>query len=127
MRAVGLAITLVLATGIAVARAPSTPDKLLAGRTAGESVQCIDQSRIIDTYTFDDNSIFYRMNGAPDYLQRPQDCRQLDSDSTYVTDTHSNQLCAGDSLRIFQSGSHVPKGNCLFDKFVPYSKKKRAQ
>jgi hypothetical protein len=112
-----------LALAAGPAQSSKTPAKLLEGKVAGEPVHCISQSQIIDSYTFDDGSIFYRMTASPDYLQRPHKCSQLTSDRSYVTDTHSNQLCAGDTMNIFDASTHIPHGVCFFDDFVPYPKK----
>ena len=126
MRIASISLSLLLLAGVARA-APSLPDTLLAGRTAGEPVHCISQTRIIDTQTFDDGSIFYRMSEKNDYLQRPHDCPRLNSGRAFATETHSTQLCSGDTLNVFDAAAHIPYGACILDDFVPYSKKKRAQ
>ena len=119
-----IAVIILLLAGSAQARAPSTPDRLLAGRTARAPVQCINKNRIIDTQTFDDGSIFYRMSAKDDYLQRPRNCRQLNSNRSYVTATQGAQLCAGDGLDVFDPVIKSTYGACIFDEFVPYPKKK---
>lgn len=120
-----LAVGLALAAGAASARTPSTPDRLLAGRTPGKPVDCIDQNRVFDTQTFDDGSIYYRMSGSVDYLNRPPQCSQLNSDRAYATRTPSTQLCRGDILNIFDPSAHIPYGSCTFGDFVPYARVKK--
>jgi hypothetical protein len=119
------ATALFLLMGTAEARQPSTPDKLLAGRTAGKPDACISVTRIVDSQTFDDGSIFYRMGGGPDYLQRPRDCSQLNSSRAYVNVLHSSQLCSGDTLRVIDAVSHFSYGSCIYTDFIPYPRVRR--
>lgn len=109
--------------GIAQAAHDTTPDRLLAGRTPGKPVQCIQQSFIQDTQTFDDGSIYYRMRGGSDYVNRPRDC-PLNSNRAYATSTPTNSLCSGDILRVFDPASHVSYGSCIYGDFTPYPKRK---
>jgi len=122
---ISLAFVAILALGASAADAAkgtASPDRLLAGRVPGKPVQCISQTRIVDTQTFDDGSIYYRMSGSSDYLNRPHDCSQLNSNRSYSTVVPSTQLCAGDSLRVFDAAARIPYGSCIFDSFVPYPK-----
>ena len=119
---IALVTMAILATGTAYAKGAPNPDRLLAGRVAGKPVPCISQTRIIDTQTFDDGSIYYRMAGSADYLNRPHECAALKADRAYATRTPSTSLCAGDILEIFDSASRIPYGSCSFDSFVPYAK-----
>jgi hypothetical protein len=119
------AALLTLASGAAFARSDPTPDKLIAGRTAGKPVSCISQTMVSDTQTFDDGSIFYRMRGPVDYINKPKDCPQLNSNRAYATSTPSTQLCSGDMLRVFDAAARLPYGTCVFDQFVPYPRVKK--
>jgi hypothetical protein len=119
------AMALALTAGVADARAPSTPDRVLAGRTPGKPVDCISQTQVFDTQTFDDGSIYYRMAGPVDYLNRPYQCSQLRSDRAYSTRTPGTQLCRGDILNVFDAAAHFPYGSCSFGDFVPYPKLKK--
>ena len=100
----------------------ASPARLLAGRTAGEPRQCIRQEQIVDTQTFDDGSIYYRMAGGPAYLNRPHDCPVLNSRRAYVSSTPTGDLCSGDLIRVFDAMSHIGYGSCSLGGFVPYAK-----
>jgi len=117
-----IAVTVATAGTAQAGKGSENPDRLIAGRTPGKPEQCISQTRIVDTRTFDDGSIYYRMAGSNDYLNRPHDCSELKSDRSYVTQTPSTQLCSGDTLRIYDPTSHISYGACIFDQFVPYPK-----
>jgi hypothetical protein len=122
MRIASIFLSLGAFAGAAQA-APSLPDKLLAGRTAGPPVHCIDRNRVFDTQTYDDGSIFYRMGAKNDYLQRPRNCSQLNSNRSYTVVSTTSQLCEGDIMNVFDPTTRSPYGACIFDDFVPYSKK----
>ena len=122
MRILPIVALLGLATVAQANKNLSSPDRVLAGRPAGTPVQCIDQSRIIDTQTFDDGSIYYRMLGSADYVNRPHDCPELTSNHSYSSSSPSTQLCAGDSLRVFDAAARIPYGACIFNTFTPYPK-----
>jgi hypothetical protein len=125
MRKTILAATfLTLALTAAQAHAPSSPAKLLAGRDAGKPVDCINSTNVLDTQTFDDGSIYYRMTGKVDYVNRPAQCSQLNSRMAYATVVPSTHLCSGDSLRVYDPLTRGPQGSCSFDNFVPYPKRK---
>jgi hypothetical protein len=124
-KALMTAALLALGAGTAHARTDQTPDKLLAGRTPGKPVQCIIQTQISDSQTFDDGTIYYRMRGPIDYVNKPHDCPQLNSSRAYSTRTPSNQLCSGDIMTVFDAGAHLPYGSCIFNEFVPYPRIKK--
>lgn len=98
--------------------------KVLAGRVAGEPVDCIPQHQIQSTQIFDRTAILYKV-GRTWYLNRPTSgANFLDRDDVLVTDTHSSDLCSIDIVRLLDSGSHFPSGTLGLGKFVPYKKPK---
>ena len=100
--------------------------KALAGRTAGTPVSCINLRDIRSSTVIDRTAIIYEV-GSKLYLNRPTGgASSLDDDDILVTDTHSNQLCSIDIVRLVDRGSHFPSGFVNLGKFVPYSKPAKA-
>lgn len=131
MRAVSLALaalTLAVA-GPALADNLSQEQKLakaLDGRVAGEPVDCIMQHQIRSARIYDHIGILYEMNNGVYYLNKPKSgAESLDWTDIMVTDTHSNQLCSIDIVKLVDSGTHMQTGFVGLDKFVPYTKPKK--
>ena len=96
----------------------------LAGRTAGEPVNCIPTFRANEMQVIDDQTILFR-DGSTIYLQKTNgSCPGLASGAnTLVTRSHGiNQLCSGDIQRLVNLPSGVGAGACVFGPFVPYKK-----
>jgi hypothetical protein len=124
MRIPAIASCLLIAAS-AVAAPPSTPDKILAGRTPGKPVSCIQQNFVDDSRIFDNGSILYKMKGGPDYLNTPHECTALRSDRGIVTKTTGTSLCSGDLIDVVDFTSHFDYGACPLGEFVPYPRAKR--
>ena len=109
-------------------RSPKAEQELasaLAGRTAGEPVNCIPTFRANEMQVIDDETILFR-DGATLYLQKTKgSCPGLASGAnTLVTRSHGiNQLCSGDIQRLVNLPSGVGGGACVFGPFVPYTKR----
>lgn len=100
--------------------------KALEGRTAGAPVDCINQRDIRNTRIFDRIAILYEMNNGTYYLNRPTSgASSLSWGDVLVTDTHSNQLCSIDIVKLYDNGTHMQSGFVGLDKFVPYTKPKK--
>ena len=130
MRAVSLTIAaLALAvSGSAIAGKATQEEKLakaLAGRVAGEPVDCIMQREIRTARIYDHIGILYEMNNGLYYVNTPKSgASSLDWSDIMVTDTHSNQLCSIDVVKLMDSSTHMQTGFVGLDKFVPYAKPK---
>ena len=114
---------LLIAPG-AIAATPSTPDKILAGRTPGRPTSCIQQNFIDDSQIFD-GAILYHMKGGPDYLNRPAQCSQLRPNRGLVSSTPSTSICRGDIVQVVDFTSHFNYGSCGLGDFIPYPRVKR--
>ena len=97
--------------------------KALAGRVAGEPVNCINLRDIRSSRIYDDTAIVYEV-GKVLYVNRPSGATFLDRDDILVTDTHSSQLCSIDIVRLIDQGSRFQSGSVGLNKFVPYRKPK---
>lgn len=124
--------TALLATStIAVAEKDSyssrASDKLaraLAGRTPGQPVSCIGNSRGSDMQVIDDNTILFREHGTV-YVQKPVGgCYGLGHGNyTLVTRiSGGNRLCSGQIGDLVDRVSGYPFGSCVFGEFLPYRK-----
>jgi hypothetical protein len=99
-------------------------DDTLAGRVAGEPVECISnfetnsQVRIIDSKT-----IAYSRTAKRTWITHPRgNCPGLQPFRTLVVERRGSQLCRGDRFRTVRSPATVPSGACFFGTFTPYDK-----
>jgi hypothetical protein len=97
--------------------------KLIADKTAGKPINCINLSDIRSTQVLDGTAIVYQVGGGKLYVNRPEiGGESLDSDDILVTRTSSNQLCRIDTVRLVARGSLFERGFVGLGDFVPYSK-----
>jgi len=97
----------------------------LAGRTAGEPVNCVPNFRVDQMQVIDDETLLFR-DGSTIYLQKTKgSCPGLASGAnTLVTRSFGiNQLCNGDIQRMVNLSSGIGGGSCVFGPFVPYTKR----
>ncbi|WP_159982734.1 MULTISPECIES: hypothetical protein [unclassified Novosphingobium] len=95
--------------------------KITAGRTAGAQTDCIRQMSISSSQIVDGTAIVYRMNDGTIYVNRPSSgASALRRDNVLVTDTHSDQLCSIDIVRLLDSGTRMQSGTVGLGPFVPY-------
>lgn len=105
------------------AKAQARLERALAGRVAGEPVDCIDLHRIRSTQIIDRTAILYDMGGGTIYLNRPENgASTLDRWDTLVTDTHSHRLCSIDVVRLYDTSARMHTGFVFLGEFVPYRK-----
>ena len=119
---------LLLAAGTADARTRLTPEaelsKALAGRVAGEPVNCIPFRSITSSQVIDKTAILYRSGGTV-YVNRPRSgAESLDDDSILVTRTSQSSLCSIDIVNLVDRGSRFNRGFVSLGEFVPYRKVK---
>lgn len=98
--------------------------KALGGRTAGQPVGCISNSRGSDMQIVDDRTILFRQ-GATVYVQKPSGgCHGLGSGNyTLLTRLQgTSRLCSGQIGEVVDRTSGFTYGSCVFSEFVPYRK-----
>lgn len=97
--------------------------KALAGRDAGKPTDCILQRAIRSSRIVDRTAILYEMNDGTIYLNRPDAGADfLSGDVALITDTHSDQLCSIDIVRLYDTGARFERGSLGLGPFVPYRK-----
>jgi hypothetical protein len=107
------------------ARGEAELAKMLAGRVAGQPVDCIQQHAIDSAEVLDGTAIVYH-EGNRLYVNRPASgAESLDSDDILVTDTHTPELCSIDVVHLIDRTSRFERGFVGLGKFVPYVKPSR--
>ena len=97
--------------------------RALEGRVAGKPTDCIRQIDIRSSQIFDRTAILYEMSNGTYYLNRPQSgAAFLSRNDILVTDTHSQDLCSIDIVRLLDNVSRFPSGSLGLGPFVPYTK-----
>lgn len=123
------ALSLSLAGGAMAADTSAQEAKLakaLEGRTAGEPVDCIMQHEIRSSRIFDGVGILYELSNGTYYLNRPKSgASSLHWSNILLTDTHSNQLCSIDTVKLLDSSTRMQMGFVGLDKFVPYPRPRK--
>ncbi len=100
-------------------------DKLLAGRVAGQPVDCINSRDIRSTQIIDKTAIVYQV-GSKLYVNRPRiGANFLDRDDILVTrQLGTAQLCRVDTVRLVDRIALFPTGFVALGEFVPYTRVK---
>jgi hypothetical protein len=96
-------------------------ERALAGRVAGEPVDCIDLHRVQSSRIIADTAIIYR-SGNVLYVNRPDSgANELNPNDTIVTRLYgSNRLCNIDTLTMVDPASGTFTGVVFLGEFVPY-------
>ncbi|MFC3174882.1 hypothetical protein ACFOD9_11540 [Novosphingobium bradum] len=123
-------IPALLASAVPVAPAIAAPrpspeaqlEKLLAGRTAGQPVSCINPRISSETQVIDHTAIVYG-SGRTIYVQRPGNARALSSDDVLVTRlSGTDQLCDVDVVHLHDRSGGWWHGFVTLNRFVPYTR-----
>jgi len=118
--ALGLALPLLAASGLAADRDP------LAGRIAGAPQECVSLDRLQGPDIQRDGTIIYRQNRRRLYVTRTVDpCPSLRPPATLIVAVHGSRLCRNDRLRVQRTDGIVPGPVCRFGPFVPYDRRRR--
>lgn len=96
-------------------------DKLLAGRVAGEPVNCISGWNSSKIQVIDETAIVYDA-GETIYVGRPTNPKSLRRTDALVTQRTGSQMCANDSMRTVDRSGGFTTGVVFIDNFVPYRK-----
>lgn len=92
----------------------------LAGRVAGEPVQCIDLHRVRSSQVINDTAIVYDAGGVL-YVNRPDvGADSLNRNDTMVTRLFTTQLCNTDTVQMVDRVSGTMTGVVFLGDFVPY-------
>jgi hypothetical protein len=100
---------------------------MLAGRTAGEPVECIALFPSASSTTFDRTAIVYDQAGKLFVNRFEGGCPALDTSRILVTRTTSTRLCRGDAAQVMTQRPSMYMGSCIFAKFTPYTKDAKAR
>jgi hypothetical protein len=99
--------------------------KAVAGRVAGEPVNCINLRDVRSSQIIDHTAIVYDA-GRTVYVNRPRAGREsLDPWDSAVTKSSSSDLCSVDVVQLYNSGSHLLSGSAFLGDFVPYKRAPR--
>jgi hypothetical protein len=129
-----LLIGLTLATSTAAVSSVGEPDtraeaklaKMLAGRSAGEPVNCISLSNIYSSEIIDHTAIVYKTIGGKFYVNTPRFGQaSLDDDDLLITKTSGSQLCSLDNIQLFDRGARFVTGFVGLGDFIPYTKARK--
>jgi len=107
------------------AEAEAQLGKLLAGKTAGAPVSCLQSWRSGNMVIIDDNTVVFRDGARRVYRNdfRGGGCNNLGSGHyTLLTRTTGSGLCSGDIAQVVDLGSGITFGSCVIGDFVPYVK-----
>jgi len=114
--------SLLLATpAFATPRGEAELERTIAGRVAGEPVNCISLRGSTSSQIIDDTAIVYRI-GSTLYVNRPRSgAESLDRDDTQVNRFFGDsRLCNTDAVRLIDAHSGFMTGIVLLGDFVPY-------
>ena len=94
--------------------------RALAGRVAGEPVDCIDLYRVRSSRVIAGTAILYDA-GNVIYVNRPRNgADELNRFDTLVTRTQSTRLCSVDVVHTVDLATDTMTGVVFLDEFVPY-------
>jgi hypothetical protein len=129
----GLAITVIASALAACTTAPEPMSrsaeadahlaKLLAGKTAGKPVSCLQSWKSGDMVVIDDSTVVFRDSPRRVYRNdfRGGSCNRLGGGSyALVTKSTSTQLCSGDIAQVVDVSNGFTVGSCVLGDFVPY-------
>ena len=98
--------------------------KLLAGKTAGAPISCLQSFRSGNMIVVDDNTVVFRDSARRVYRNdfRGGSCNNLGSGRyTLLTKSSGSGLCSGDIAQVVDLGSGISFGSCVLGDFVPYT------
>jgi hypothetical protein len=95
-------------------------DRAVAGRVAGEPVDCIDMHRVRSSHIIPGTAIVYDA-GSVVYVNRPRGgAESLSQWDIMVNRLWSSQLCSIDTVQLLDQGSRMYSGTVFLGEFVPY-------
>lgn len=121
------AVAVIAGTGSVVAHQSSNPEatqklaNALAGRAAGQPVNCINERSKMQI--IDDGTILFRDRGIV-YVQKPRGgCHGLSNGMSLIRNSFgTTRICSGDINQIVDVRTGFGTGACTYSEFVPYRK-----
>jgi len=98
-------------------------EQLIAGKVAGQPLNCLPHYNADDMIVIDENTIAFRVSGRRVYVAHMNGpCANLGSSYTaLVTNTTGSPgLCSGDIARVVDTANRITVGSCTFNEFTPY-------
>jgi hypothetical protein len=127
----GISITAIAVALAGCATQPSAPsrsaeaqaelNKLIAGKTAGTPITCLQHYRANDMVRIDESTVAFKQGRRVYVNHLIGACSNLDS-SFYALVTRSNGtgLCRGDIAHVQDVSTGTIVGSCAMGDFVPY-------
>lgn len=94
--------------------------RAVAGRVAGEPVDCIDLHRVRSSHIIPGTAIVYDTGGVI-YVNRPRGgAESMNQWDIMVNRLYSPELCSIDTVQLIDQGSQMYSGTVFLGEFVPY-------
>lgn len=108
-------------------RAQQRAERLLVGKTAGETRSCAPLRELNRQTIVDERTILYRVSSTKVWRNDiPGGCAGLDRNSTLIRRTiNGTSICSGEIFEIRDSGTQFPRGSCSFGEFTEYRAARR--
>lgn len=107
------------------AQAEAQLQRMLAGKTAGQPMNCLSSHRSGNMVIVDDNTVLFR--ASPNRVYRNDlgpGCSRLGSGyySLMTRGSGGTGLCRGDIAQVVDLTSGITVGSCVVGDFVPYTR-----
>lgn len=108
-------------------RATRELERALAGRVAGEPVNCVNAGDLRQPRVIDGGTILYNRVGSVIWRNDLADrCPALRPTSTIVLEVRGSSICRGEPIRVIESGSSIG-AVCALGSFTPYRRAPRPE
>ena len=96
-------------------------NKLVAGKTAGKPMTCLQHYRADDMVRIDESTVAFKQGRQVYVNHLIGSCSNLDSSSyALVTRSNGTGLCRGDIAHVQDVSTGTIVGSCAIGDFVPY-------
>ncbi|MEH3047567.1 hypothetical protein [Sphingomonas adhaesiva] len=114
-----------LAVGVADARRNRSPEaeyqRLIAGKTPGKPVDCIDTRFDRPSLSAYGDKLIYRVSSKLVYVNDSTGgCQGVARGDVLVTRQFQSRLCKGDIAQTVSVPPAIPTGSCALGSFTPY-------
>jgi len=104
-------------------RAQQRLAEALAGRTAGEPVDCVANHQLDNPQIIDNRTLLYRESGQRIWRNDlPDACPSLRPDSIIIVKLYGSNLCRNDMIQPVERGARIPGAMCRLGRFTPYER-----
>ncbi|MGK6324975.1 hypothetical protein ACMGDM_18075 [Sphingomonas sp. DT-51] len=98
--------------------------KLIAGKTPGKPVSCIDTRLTQPQLSAAGTKLIYRVSNKLVYVNETGGgCENVRRGDALVTRQFQTRLCRGDIAQTVDLPARIPTGSCALGAFVPYQAK----